>query len=773
MAGDAAFGVLLRRYRRRAALSQEELAARSFVSARTISDLERGVNARPRLHTAVALAEGLGLDRDEREGFERHARPLEVAHERSPVGPGATPPVTLDSFIDDGSSLDSLVALVGDRRHRLVTLVGPGGVGKTRLALEMARRLDGPIAFVSLASLDDPDLLAGVVGDALGVDHGPSRTYLESLVQHFGSQPTTLVLDNMEQIADAADLPNLLHECLSLTVVATSRVPLQIGGEVRFEVKPLDAARGDPADRPSVRLFLERAAATGYPRGQRPDEVAVISELCGRLDGLPLAIELAAARARVIAPNEMLRNVDRLLDLLRTGRTDVDDHHRSLSAAFEWSFQLLEPAERAAFAALGALANAAGQDAVMSAWGMPEASLATFFDRVQALADAHLVSVEHSASVDALRIDMLQTTRQFARRKLDQSGETDRVYRNLTDWALALIERAERALNGPDQSDWLDRLDGEIPNLRVIGHWLAEQGTDEAADDGRRIAYGLQRFWDIRARWEEGAAWLREALDQPGGSESTRGQARKSLGVMYRCLGRLDDAESELERARAMFASLADELGEASCLNNLGAAALDRADFERAAELFGCALGMCEDQGDEWLTSIVLNNLGLATAELGELRDALRTLRRSGALLAAHGNLFTLCWADDNLGAVLTLAGHPQWAVPIHRRTIRVRLELGDENGFTWSLEALAAAWTAIGDLERAGHALGHVAAQRRRLGMIPVPYLVAVTDRRIEELAARVGRDRAEELWNEGARLDPAVVRSWFEVGSDSVIDM
>ena len=754
-------------------MSQEELAARSFVSARAVSDLERGVNARPRLHTAVALAEGLGLEGDERTAFERHARPDAAVEAQSPFGPGAAPPLTVDSFVDGGSSLEALVALVRDRRHRFVTLVGPGGVGKTRLALEMARRIDGPIAFVSLASLRDPDLLAATVGEALGVDHGPSRTHLQSLVRHLGSRPITLVLDNIEQIADAAELPKLLRACPGLMVVATSRVPLQIGGEVRFEVNPLATTGGDPAGSPGVRLFLERAAAAGYAAVQRPGEMVAIAELCGRLDGLPLAIELAAARAPVIAPREMLRNVDRLLDLLRSRRTDVERHHRSMRAAFEWSFQLLEPAERGAFAALGALATAAGQDAVMCAWGLPAGSFAEFFDSAQVLADAHLVRVEYPASVTAPRIDMLHTIRQFALQKLDESGETDRVYRDLTGWALALVERAEVALNGPDQHEWLDRLDAEIPNLRMIGRWLAEQGADESADAGRRLAYGLQRFWEIRARWDEGAAWLRETLRQPAGSAATRAPAHKSLGVMYRCLGRLDEAEAELERARSTFASVADQHGEASCLNNLGVVALDRADFERAAALFRRALAICDAQGDEWLVSIVLNNLGLTTAELGDLRDALRILRRSSALLAVHGNLFTLCWADDNLAAVLTLAGHPQWAVPIHRRTIRIRLELGDENGLTWSLEALAAAWTSIGEVERAGRALGFVAAQRRRLGTVPVPHLVAVTTRRVDALADRVGRARAEQLWEEGSLLDPAVVRSWFEVATEPVTDM
>ena len=232
---------------------------------------------------------------------------------------------------------------------------------------------------------------------------------------------------------------------------------------------------------------------------------------------------------------------------------------------------------------------------------------------------------------------------------------------------------------------------------------------------------------------------------------------------MNRCLGNLDAAEVELERAVALYEAAGDEPGMASCLNNRGVIALDRAEYERGDALFRQALDMCETHGDERLVAIVLNNLSLTTVEIGELREAFRLCRRSRRLLTEHGNFFTLSWVDDNLASVLTMAGHPRWAVPIHDQAIRRRLTLGDENGLVWSLEALSAAWTAIGETELAGRALGFVAAHRRRLGAVPVPYLTALTARRSDALVARVGAARFAELWDEGAALDPAAVWGWF----------
>ncbi len=759
------FGAMLRRYRRQAGLTQEELAARAFVSTRAISDLERGVNARPRLHTAVALADGLALAGEERADFERHARPdVEPADVPTSVTPRARPPVALDSFVDDGSSLDELLALVGDRRNRLVTLIGPGGVGKTRLALEMAQRLDGPVAFVALASLSDATLLAATIGDVLGVEHGPTRTHLQSLVEHLAPLSLTLLLDNLEQIPDAAgEVATLMRSCPDVRIVATSRVPLRVAGEVRFVVRALDGGSDDPSERPGVRLFLERAAATGFGGSQGTDDLEAVAELCTRLDGLPLAIELAAARSRIVAPAEMLRHLDRVLDLLSSGRSDAPTQHRSMRAALEWSFRLLPPAAQEAFVAIGVFAAGASTEGAMAVWGLPPSSMPTFFDLVQILAEAHLIGVEPSACGRGIRIEMFETTRQFARQKLDESDGAELIHRRLTEWAVDLVERAEPALFGPDQGEWLDLLDRELPNLRAVRRRLAEQGTDGSVDMVLRLVGGLQRFWDIRSRWSEGVAWLSDALARPGGSAASRGKAHKALGVMNRCLGNLDVAEVDLERAVAEFESAGDEPGVASCLNNRGVIALDRAEYERADALLRQALDMCERHGDERLVAIVLNNLSLTTVEIGELREAFRLCRRSRRLLAEHGNVFTLSWVEDNLASVLTMAGHPRWAVPIHHQAIRRQLELGDENGLVWSLEALSAAWTAIGETERAGHALGFVAAHRRRLGAVPVPYLTALTTRRSDALVALVGAARFAELWDEGEALDPATVRDWF----------
>ena len=765
MAGDATFGAMLRRHRRRAGLSQEELAGRAYVSTRAISDLERGVNVRPRLHTAVALADGLGLAGDERVAFERQARPdVDATSGARAVAPRARPPVALDSFVDDGTSLDELLALVGDRGHRLITLIGPGGVGKTRLALEVAQRLDGPVAFVALASLSDASLLAATVGDVLGAEHGPTRTHLQSLVEHLAPLSMTLVLDNLEQIVDAAgDVATLLRSCPDLRVLATSRVPLRIAGELRFSVRALDGGGDDPAERPGVRLFLERAATAGFgDRDGGVDPVAV-AELCTRLDGLPLAIELAAARSRIVAPNEMLRHLDQVLDLLSSGRSDAPTQHRSMRAALEWSFRLLPPAAQEAFVALGVFATGASTEAAMAVWGLPASSTPTFFDLVQVLAEAHLITAEPSGSSAGIRIEMFETTRQFARQKLDESDGAELAHERLTAWAVDLVERAEPALFGPEQGEWLDMLDRELPNLRAIRERLVDLGTEDATDTGLRLVGGLQRFWDIRSRWTEGVTWLSDALARPGGSDANRAKAHKALGVMNRCLGNLDAAEAQHAQAVALYEAAGDLPGTASCLNNQGVVALDRADYARADALFRRAIGMCESHGDDRLVAIVLNNLSLTTVERGDLRDAFRLCRRSRDLLIAQGNVFTLSWVDDNLASVLTRAGHPHWAVPIHEQAIRRRLDLGDESGLVWSLEALAAAWTAIGEVDRAGRALGFVAAHRRRLGAVPVPYLSALTARRSAALVGQVGGARFAELWEEGAALDPAAVWGWF----------
>jgi hypothetical protein len=310
---------------------------------------------------------------------------------------------------------------------------------------------------------------------------------------------------------------------------------------------------------------------------------------------------------------------------------------------------------------------------------------------------------------------------------------------------------------------WLDLLDLDLPNLRVAGRHLAEHDDGDAVDTGLRLVAGLQRYWDIRSRWTEGVTWLRDALSRPGGTAASRGKAHKALGVMHRCVGELDAAEQEMQRAVEMYTAAGDQHGLALCLNNLGVVAIDRAQHGRAAESFRRALALCEANRDELPTGTLLNNLGLATTETGAPREAFRLCRESRRRLLAQGDMHAACWAEDNMATVLTRAGHPSWAIPLHQVTVRRRIAFGDENGFMWSLEALAEAWTAVGDTDRAGRTLGFLAAHRRRLGTIAAPYLRELTERRSDAVVRRVGRRRFTQLWDEGVALDPAVVRGWF----------
>jgi predicted ATPase/DNA-binding XRE family transcriptional regulator len=764
-----AFGALLRRYRRQAGLSQEELAAKAYVSARTISDLERGANARPRVHTAVALADGLGLDDEARIAFERHARPDDDASERTadaaPPTPGsARAPLTVDSFVDDDSNLDNLLRLVREGNSRLITLTGPGGVGKTRLALEMAQRLDAPVAFVALASLTEPGLLPATLVAALGADHGPSRTHLESLVEHIAATRLVLVLDNMEQlVAAAAEVAWLIRSCRRLTVVATSRVPLRVTGEVRFPVRGL-ATAGPAGGGPAVQLFVDRAAAIGADTIGETDRAA-IAELCARLDGLPLAIELAAARSAIVPPSELLRHLDQVLDLLSGGRTDASSQHRGMRATLEWSAQLLTPAAGDAFASLGVFATSASVDAAMSVWGLAPSATPAFYDLVEALSDAHMITVERvpSGIGGPVRIAMAEPTRQFALELLTESGGAQLANERLVEWALALAERAEPAIIGADQLAWLTLLDVELPNLRQAGRYLEGVGTPEATETTLRIASALQRYWDIRTRWREGLAWLAAGLSQPGGSDAVRGKAHKALGVMHRCLGDLDHAEAEMRQAVALHRAAGDQYGAASCLNNLGVAALDRALYDDAIELLSQAMDAFEDQDERPLPGLVLNNLGVAILQTGQRRIALRLLRRARRLLADHGNVSVLGRVDTNIATVVGAAGYPRLAIELHRRAIRDWLTFDDEDALVWALEAMAASLTASGDAETAARMLGFVAAHRQRLGALPVPFFQALTAARRAAVEAELGPDRAAALWHEGSELSPAAVKSWF----------
>ena len=428
---------------------------------------------------------------------------------------------------------------------RLITLSGPGGIGKTRLALEVAGRLAAEgreVAFVDLSPLADADLVPQALADALGIREVGGSTLTERLAQALAPHALLLVIDNFEQVvAAAADVASLLRAAPRLAVVVTSREVLRLQGEHEYPVEPLEES-------PAAELFLERARAVrrGYEPGAT--DLQDIAELCRRLDGLPLALELAAARVKLLSPGELLERLDGRLDLLSRHSVDAPERHRTLRATLDWGFELLPDAERSLFCGLSVFAGGAALDAVGEVCAIPEADV---LDYVGSLLDKSLVR-RHDVQGSAPRLLMLETVRDYAAEQLEASGAAEEARRRHAAWFVSLAERAEPELWGAGQLPWLERLTLEAENLRAALRFFAAEG---AGEELLRLAAALRRFWAIRGHLAEGLDWLDRALD--AGAEDDALELRGLSGAVN-----LAQLRGDYQRARA-YAERAVELGRA------------------------------------------------------------------------------------------------------------------------------------------------------------------------------------------------------------------
>jgi len=556
------FGARLRRYRLAASLSQGELAERAELSVDAVGTLERGRRTLPRPDTVALLAQALNLAPPERAALIAAARPRLVPT-LLPHAAAATPPpsrlhipplpVSLTTFIGREREVSSLRDRLLDPRTRLLTLTGPGGTGKTRLALEVAALAraafpDG-VAFVPLAALTDPTLALSTIAHALGLVEAEAagRTPVETLATALADLRLLLLLDNLEQVdAAASQITEVLTAAPGVTALVTSRTRLNVRGERVAPVPPLDVP--DPAaslrvdDLPrfdAVRLFVERA------RDARPDfalterNATPVAAICARLDGLPLAIELAAARIRHLPPAALLRRLDGSLALLTDGPRDLPRRQQSLHETIAWSYALLDDEGQTLFRRLSVFVGgctAAAAAAVCRALdeapldGAPLAGPPREGDLLAGLvglADQSMLAVTEQADGEP-RFALLETMRVYALEQREAAGEDDALRRAHAAWCLALAEEAEPALTGPDQHMWLERLEREHDNLRSALGWLRESADGEA---GLRLAAALWRFWHIRGTSARGAPGWRScsrACRAPPLPPRRRGGPRRS-----------------------------------------------------------------------------------------------------------------------------------------------------------------------------------------------------------------------------------------------------
>lgn len=705
--------------------------------------------------------------------YSRTANPLRIAdgHDDSLAASTGNLPLVLTSFVGREREISEVKELLSGTR--LLTLVGPGGCGKTRLALRVAADLrnqedptrsfrDG-VWWVSLSSLSDAGLVPNAVASALGISETPDRALTEALLAFLEAKGLLLVLDNCEHLVGAcAGLADeLLRSCPDLKVLATSREPLGVAGEVSWPVPPLslpDSERGQaPEDllrSESVRLFVERARATAPDFTLTEENASAVVGLCQRLDGMPLALELAAARVRMFSPAQILDRLDDRFRLLRGSRT-ATPRHKTLEAAIDWSHELLSEVEKVLFRRLSVFAGGfslEGEEAVCAGEGIEDDEV---LELLSGLVDKSLVVV-HGPQGDKARYRMLQTIRQYASEKLRASGEAEAARRRHADFFLALAEEAEPAMMGPEQASWLARLEEEHDNLRAALGWLA---GEEEAERGLRLAAALLRFWWFSGHLAEGCAQLEGLLDLCSVapiSDEVRAKALHVLGVaIYRHKDPAEDgwtvARSHLEEALGIYRRLEDEAHVADVLRDLGRVNSDLGDWTAARSFLDESLQIGRRLGDRSGIALSLFCQGVPHLLQGDFSPARAHFEEGLGIFQELEDKFWISASLVHLGYVDCEEGRHTAArsrfVEMNETVPLVQFPWGA----TYTLEGFARLAAAEGHMLRALRLGGATTALRRTYGVSIGPSRQAAFERGLEPVWQALGEKKGRAAWEEG----------------------
>jgi len=797
-AGPTAFGQLLRTHRLALGLTQEVLAERAELSVRGIQALERGVRG-PQQDTLARLVRALDLGAERAAAFVAAGRPrpretsvrdvgalrllptrLSVPEPSPEAGPGTAGrlPRPLTPLVGREREVAMVTQRLGSDGVRLLTLVGPGGVGKTRLALGAAEALrsrfvDG-VVWVDLSALREPDLVLPTLARAVGLHQSGALSLADLLAAHLRDRHLLLVLDTFDQVVVAAPwVASVVADCPELAVLATSRVVLRVAGEQVWPVGPLalpatDAVGTDDVGQsPAVQLYLERARSAGALLELTAATAPTVARLCRRLDGLPLALELAAARARVLPPEVALARLERRLALLVGGPRDWPARQQTLRDTLAWSYALLEPAEQQLFRRLAVFAGGctlAAVEAVCAGDGNPAE---TVLDLLSSLLDKSLLQSQDPAEREP-RFAMLDTVREFAGELLGASGEAAGAHRAHAEHYLMVAEAAESELTGPAQAQWLARLEREHDNLRSALRWASDTGETER---GLRLAGAIWRFWWVRGYLVEGRGWIEGLLDHDaraweevdGGPGGVPGEP--SAAVRAKALngdGGLAFGQGDYARATALYAEslalrreLGDARGAAVALHNLANVAADQGETRRAAELSEESLAVFRQVGDARMIAITLANLGDLARHAGDVERAVALATEALDLSRQLGD-------TQYIGVALVNVGHAacdrdEWdrGQAAYAEALEQYRTLGDgyRLGIAACLEGLAAV-AADRQPRRAARWLGTAASLREAIGS-PVRLINRdAYDRTQARTRAALGEQVYHQLWSAGRAL-------------------
>jgi len=763
-----AFGEQLRTYRARAGLTQEALAERVGLAASTISALERGARRRPYPHTRQWLAEALGLSKAEQAAFfaERPVARAAGAESSTPSPPARTNlPAPRTPLIGRAREAAALRALILQDQTRLVTLTGVGGCGKTRLALQVAADLQAALPggawLAELAPITDPGVVPQAVAAALGIQDTSAAPLVDTLLTWLGRQPLLLVLDNCEHLVDAcAELAErLLSSCPSLRLLATSREPLQVAGERQWRVPALAApeldeavALAELAAYPAVQLFVVRAQAVAPGFRLTEANAATIGQVCARLEGLPLALELAAARARVLAIEQILDRLDDALRLLTGGGRAAPTRQQTMRAALDWSYSLLTPAEQAVFERLAVFAGGCDLEAAEAACIGADLPPDEVLDVLSRLVDKSLLLVEERTATARYRL--LEPVRQYALARLKDSGGLELVRAAHAAHYRALADRAAPALRGPAQVAWLNRLEGERDNLRAALHYAASSGEVESA---LRLAVALAPFWDAHGHLSEGRRWLDTLLASPLAAAvpaTLRARTLLAGGRLAQWQTDLEAAAVLLEECLALARPLHDRPLIAEALVYLGAVRRRQGSLASSVLLLEQSLALYGDADDPWGVALALTTLAVTIRFQGDAARSATLLEESLELFRQVGDVRWIAITLTMLGYALLRQGGPDRAGRLILEGLAGHRAVGDRAFLIFGLLDMAAVYAAQGQPRRAARMLGAMAALCETLGVGLAPMNRADHDPVVVTLRGQLGEPDFERAWTAGRAL-------------------